>query len=169
METLENNLRVTGTEINYLYICKRKLWFFSHDITMEQNSVKVEIGKEIHDEQERTTRSEILIDNTIRVDYFDKDLAIHEIKLSNSMDKASRYQLLYYIYYLNKKGINCTKGIIHYPKTKRTETIEITKDDISKIELALYEILNIKQMPNPPQVPMEKKCKSCSYYELCFC
>lgn len=164
-----SSMRVTGTAVNYLYVCKRKLWFYMHDITMEQNSDRVEMGKEIHDERERTKRTEVLIDNTIRIDYFDKDLAIHEIKLSKALDTATKHQLLYYLYYLEEKGINCKKGVIHYPKSKRTEVIELTDDDRAELREAYKEINNIKIMQSPPKEQIEKKCKKCSYFELCFC
>jgi len=164
-----NNVKITGVEVNYLFVCQRKLWFFTHGISMEQNSQKVEIGKEIHDNSLNDKKTEMLIDDTIRIDFVDKELAIHEIKLSKAMDVASKYQLLYYLYYLNKKGISCKKGVIHYPKTRKTETIEITESDREEIEKAIEQIVHIKQMQNPPKAAKEKKCKSCSYYELCFC
>ena len=40
---------VTGTQINYYFICKTKLWLFSHHIQMEHENEDVQIGKLIHD------------------------------------------------------------------------------------------------------------------------
>lgn len=169
MDFFGSSLKITGTEINYLYVCPRKLWFYTHGISMEQNSIKVEIGKEVHDESLKSKKTEILIDNTIRIDYIDNELAIHEIKLSKAMDTASKYQLLYYIYYLEKKGIGCKKGVIHYPKARKTETIEINDKDRMEIDEAIADIERIKMLKSPPKADKDKKCKSCSYYELCFC
>ncbi|MEG6614235.1 CRISPR-associated protein Cas4 [Pseudoclostridium thermosuccinogenes] len=169
MDLFGNSVKITGVEINYLYVCPRKLWFFTHGISMEQNSVRVEIGKETHDNSLNRKRTEILIDNTIRLDYVDKELAVHEIKLTKAMDMASKYQLLYYLYYLNKKGIDCKKGVIHYPKTRKIETIEITQSDKEELEKAIEEIVRIKKLERPPKMIKERKCKSCSYLELCFC
>jgi len=169
MDFFGSNVKITGVEVNYLYVCPRKLWFFTHGISMEQNSVKVEIGKETHDNSLNRNKTEMLIDNTIRLDYIDNELAIHEIKLTKAMDLASKYQLLYYLYYLNSKGIDCKKGVIHYPKTKKTETIEMKKEDKEELEKAVEEIVRIKKLGRPPTVTKEKKCKSCSYLELCFC
>ncbi len=169
MDIYGSHVKITGVEINYLYVCPRKLWFYTHDISMEHNSIKVEIGKETHDNSLNSKKTEMLIDDTIRLDYIDKELAIHEIKLTKSMDMASKYQLLYYIYYLKQKGINCNKGIIHYPKTKKTEIIELTDEDDVRIEKSIDEIISIKKMKSPPQVLKKGKCTSCSYLELCFC
>ena len=41
---------ITGTAINYLYICQRKLWFYRHHLEMEHTSEKVDLGKHIHEE-----------------------------------------------------------------------------------------------------------------------
>jgi CRISPR/Cas system-associated exonuclease Cas4 (RecB family) len=37
--------RLTGTQINYLLICPRKLWLFSHHIEMERESDQVALGQ----------------------------------------------------------------------------------------------------------------------------
>jgi CRISPR-associated exonuclease Cas4 len=39
----------TGTQINYCFVCKRKLWLFSHALSMEQTSDAVSLGKLIHE------------------------------------------------------------------------------------------------------------------------
>ena len=36
---------MTGTQINYYFICQRKLWLFAKRIDMEQNSEIVAVGK----------------------------------------------------------------------------------------------------------------------------
>jgi CRISPR/Cas system-associated exonuclease Cas4 (RecB family) len=37
--------RITGTEINYLFVCHRKLWLFHHHIEMEHTSDYVALGQ----------------------------------------------------------------------------------------------------------------------------
>lgn len=36
---------ITGLMIYYYFVCKRKLWYFVNEISMEQNSELVSIGK----------------------------------------------------------------------------------------------------------------------------
>lgn len=163
------NIKISGTQINYLLVCRKKLWFFVHGITMEHNSDKVSLGKEIHDSSLNSKKSEMLIDNSIRLDYIDKELAIHEIKSTKAMNEASRTQLLYYIYYLQQKGIDCNKGVIHYPNSRKTEIVNFNEEDRQAIEEYMKEIVETANMEKPPEVAKEKKCKSCSYYELCYC
>ncbi|OGP31326.1 MAG: hypothetical protein A2X87_06430 [Deltaproteobacteria bacterium GWC2_42_51] len=43
------SIRFTGTEVNYYFLCKKKLWYFSHDIQIEQGSDAVYLGKLIHE------------------------------------------------------------------------------------------------------------------------
>ncbi|MBZ4664190.1 MAG: cas4 [Caloramator sp.] len=169
MEVPAIDLRATGVEINYLLVCKRKLWFYSKGLTMEHNSNKVEIGKQVHDDKLEGKKTELLIDETIRIDYIDKDLAIHEIKMSRAEEQATKYQILYYIYYLRQKGIQCSKGVVHYPQERRTETIVYDEKAYDDIQNLLNQINYIKQLNIPPKPEFTHKCKKCSYYELCFC
>lgn len=165
----DNAMNVTGAEINYYFVCKRKLWYFTHGLNMEHNSTRVEIGKEVHEDSFKRERKEIMIDNRICLDFIDKELIINETKLSKAMDKATKYQILYYIYYLENKGIENIKGVVHYPKSKRTETIELTDEYRQDLDKIVKEVNIIKYQDDSPPLEKEKKCKKCSYYELCYC
>ena len=37
--------KITGVMIYYYFICKRKLWYFCHQITMEEGNENVQLGK----------------------------------------------------------------------------------------------------------------------------
>jgi len=47
--TLDPTLHFTGTQINYYFVCKRKLWFFSHNMELESDSDLVHLGKLLHE------------------------------------------------------------------------------------------------------------------------
>ena len=36
---------ITGMQIYYYMVCKRKLWYFTHSLTMEQDNENVMLGK----------------------------------------------------------------------------------------------------------------------------
>lgn len=167
--SLSKAMKATGVEINYYFICKRKLWYFTHGINMEHNSTRVEIGKEVHEESFKRNKKEIMIDNLICLDFIDKELIINETKLTKAMTEATSYQILYYIYYLEKKGIEGVTGVIHYPKSKRREIIELTDEDRKVLDTVIKAIYVIKFQKNPPPLEKGRKCKKCSYYELCYC
>ena len=58
----KENIRVTGVMINYYFICKRKLWYFSHGIQMEQEHDNVIIGKLIDENSYGREKKHILIE-----------------------------------------------------------------------------------------------------------
>ncbi|MEN3042359.1 MAG: CRISPR-associated protein Cas4 [Fervidobacterium sp.] len=153
--------------VNYYYICKRKLWLFSKGIMMENTSEKVLIGKLIHDmyyKKEKT--KEILLDELIKIDILNKEI-LREIKTSSKMKEADIMQVAYYLYYLKQIGIEKT-GEINYPKERKKETLELTKELEEKIEATLHEIKNITLREKPPKAERTKICRKCAYYEFCF-
>ena len=37
--------RITGVMVYYYFVCRRKLWYFCHDINMENENENVMIGR----------------------------------------------------------------------------------------------------------------------------
>jgi len=67
----EKQLRIIGTQIyNYYFICKTKLWLFSHHIQMEQESVS--LGKIPHKDSYKRDKKDRTIDNLISFDFVRK-------------------------------------------------------------------------------------------------
>lgn len=166
----EKQLRIIGTQINYYFICKTKLWLFSHHIQMEQESELVSLGKILHEDSYKRDKRDQTVDNLISFDFIRKGkvLEIHEVKKSKKMSKAHHYQLLYYLYYLkNEKGINDAVGIIDYPKIRRRETLKLddrNEKEIDNIIRRTGSILDGKM----PVSEKRSACLKCAYYELCF-
>ncbi len=160
-------LKVNGIKVNYYFICPRKLWLFDRKITMEDKSDKVLRGALLHESSYKREKSkEVLIDNLISIDIVDS-LNIREVKYSDKIAEADKIQILYYLYYLKKLGIN-KKGIINYPKQRKREFIELTPEDEKKIEQALIEIDSILKQNKPPPIIDAPYCKKCAYFEFCF-
>ncbi|MDP2208215.1 MAG: Dna2/Cas4 domain-containing protein, partial [Bacteroidota bacterium] len=61
----------TGTHINYYFVCHRKLWLFSHGLSMEQTSDTVLIGKLIDENSYSREEKGIDIDGVINIDWID--------------------------------------------------------------------------------------------------
>ena len=160
--------RITGTQINYLLICQRKLWLFSHHIEMERESDAVALGQLLHDESFQRKKKELLIDDLIRIDFFDDD-AVHDIKKGRSMEEAHRAQILYYLWYLKLKGVEGLKGVINYPKQKRSVEVELTPVAEAEVEEWIRQVQAVVAQATPPLIaePM-RICKKCSYNELCW-
>lgn len=162
------NIRFTGTEINYYFLCKKKLWYFSHYIQMEQESDAVHIGKLIHESSYEREKKEIDIDDTIKIDFIGKDRVIHEVKKSDKVEEPHIWQLKYYIWYLKQKGVESVAGKINYPKLKKILDVFLEPEDDEEIKKILKEIAAIEASELPPPVNKMKICKSCSYHDICW-
>ena len=162
-------IRVTGTMISYLHVCPRQLWFFQNHIEMEHTSDRVAMGQLLHEESySREKRKERPINDRNLIDFIDKDGILHDVKSSPSMQKAHEMQILYYLYLLKQKGAPNRKGVINYPRQRRTVEVELTPEKEREVEEAIREVKEISDLPTPPDVGFMKICKSCSYLELCW-
>lgn len=178
---------ITGTEIAYYFVCARKLWFFAHNIQCEQDSDAVRHGRHIHKTSYKRKKKEVGVDGVIKIDWIDHDQKIiHEVKKSASMEEAHQWQLKYYMWYLEQKGIKIADetsfekyrnepdqrgyvGELNYPKLRETRPVIFTTGDRKKIEEKI--IPNIRKIINrkkPPTTVEWEICKSCSYNELCY-
>jgi CRISPR-associated exonuclease Cas4 len=154
-------MKPTATHINYYFTCKRKLWWFTHNITCEHDSETVKIGKLYHEEKEEP----ISIDN-IKLDGF-RDGKVFELKKKNTATKAAQFQVLYYLHVLKEHGIE-TSGLIKYKENNRIEEVQLTKKLQEELKEAIKEVKTIALQDKPPQAKRIKYCKGCSYYELCW-
>lgn len=162
-----NLLKLTGTEFSYYHICHRKLWLFSHGIQMEQESDNVLLGKLLHEHSYARERKEMLIDGMIRIDFMD-DGAVHEVKKSARMEESHIAQVLFYIYCLRQKGVDIRKGVINYPKQRRTMDVELSPEKEKEIGKSISRAQEIKAQLRPSDVLHSKICKKCGYEDFCY-
>jgi len=162
----------TGTQVGYYAICHRKLWLFAKDIQMEQESDRVALGKNIHEQSypERREDYREWEHGPIKLDYFDpKKKIVHEIKLSKKMESAHEWQTKYYLYYLKTQGFSGAMATLEYPLLKQTTKVELSESDEIELIKIIEEINRIKQMSVAPPLNSKRTiCKSCSYEDLCF-
>ncbi len=158
---------ITGVEISYYFICKKKLWLFSHNIQMEHTSEAVQIGAKIHEDSYKRKRKEITL-GRIKLDFIEPGKGlIHEVKKSKAVENAHLWQLKYYLYKLKQLGLDFN-GKIDYPLIRRTENVYFEESDKTYINNILKEIESIKCLNSPPEGERSGICKKCSYYEYCF-
>ena len=161
-------LRTNGVKVNYFFVCQRKLWLYSKNLTMESSSDQVTLGRLLHDRAYRyQPKREIMIDNLIKIDLFESSV-IYEVKYSRKMEEAHRWQLLYYLYYLKQLGLDGLKGEINYPKLRRKEEVELNSEAEARMPRVLMDIKQIESLAEPPDLPFSRICKPCSYAELCW-
>lgn len=174
---------ITATLINYLMLCRRKVWLHAHGIRMEHTSEIVAEGKLIGQESypqraERWTEVEVSamlpsainpIQLAAKIDFFDAQRGIvHEVKKSAAKEQAHIAQVQFYLYILRLNAIKAEYGLLEYPKLRLTERVSLTPENQLHIEnqiLKTHEIIN--QEVCPERLPISK-CKSCSFFEFCW-
>jgi len=159
---------VTGTIINYYFICATKMWLFAHKINLEDNSEDVRIGKVLHEISEDRI-DEVGIDG-IKVDKITRDYVV-EVKKSDSDIEAAKWQLMYYLYVLKQKGIEKKGRLEVFEKNKQDKKrfiIELTLENEKKLLEILEDIERILNNDTPPKPKFESKCRKCAYLEYCF-
>lgn len=161
-------MRITGTMLYYYFVCHRKLWYFINDIRMEQEDENVLLGKLLDESSYGREDKQILIDDTVNIDFIKDWRILHEVKKSKSIEAASEWQVKYYIYFLRQRGINVEKGILDYPKIKQRKEVILSQLDEKEIVNILGEIERTASMEKSPEIINSKVCKACAYYEFCY-
>lgn len=159
---------ITGLMVYYYEVCKRKLWYFTNDIQLEENNSNVILGKLLEENTYTRDEKKINIDGVINIDFIRSKKILHEIKKSNSIEPASILQVQYYLYYLEKKGLVGLKGILDYPLLKQTVEVNLTDSDRENLENIIIGIKEILSKESPPILEKKNICKKCAYFDLCF-
>ena len=124
-----SNLQYTGTQINYYFVCKRKLWLFTKDIRFENEIEYVFQMLKVED-----------------VELLKEAMAVAKTYYDSTSKKGSENELLMWIE-LNKDSEKIMKNF--------TELIEIStvEDGKTKIETIiktnLNDVLNNQQQEAP--------------------
>ena len=138
---------------------------------MEHTSDTVYEGKLIGENtypQRSEKYTEVAFDG-VKIDFYDpKNRVVHEVKKSDKLAEAYRAQVKYYLWILEKNGIEGATGLIEYPKQRHTEGVELTDEDRTLIPKWIAEIGKIIENETCPKVINKPVCKNCSYYEFCY-
>lgn len=160
--------QVTGLMIYYYFICHRKLWYFANEIEMEQNSELVSIGKVLDETSYQREKKSILIDNQINIDFIQNGAVLHEVKKTKAIEEAGEWQIKYYMYYLEQRGVKEIEAKVDYPLLKQTKEVFLTQEDRKILKKAIQDIEKILENDKIPKKLDAKICKKCAYYDLCY-
>lgn len=161
-------MRITGTMFYYYFVCHRKLWCFVNDIRLEDESEHVLLGKLLDESSYGREEKQILIDETVNIDFIKDWKVLHEVKKSKSIEEASMWQVKYYLYFLKQRGIPMEKGVLDYPKIRQRREVYLEEGDFERIAGILEDIERIANQEKSPAVIQSKICKACAYYEFCY-
>jgi CRISPR-associated exonuclease Cas4 len=162
---------ITGTHFNYYFTCKRELWLFANGIKMEHTSELVDMGRLIHETsypQRSEKYSEIELEG-IKIDFYDaRNKVVHEVKKSDSHEEAHEWQVKYYMFVLERNGVEEVTGILEYPKLRETREVILSDQDRTNIVQFEKEIQMIIESETCPERKEQKYCKNCSYFDFCW-
>lgn len=164
-----NEIAVTGTDVWYYFVCKRRTWLSIRKIFPDQEDENMEIGRFIHEYRYGRNKKEIGIDS-IKLDSIkreDGSWVVMEVKKSSKYFHGSYYQLLYYLYILEQKGI-VAKGELLFPEERRREIVELTEENRVKLEKTIKKIEKLAHEPIPPHLGKISACNKCAYNEYCW-
>ena len=168
MEEISEGLRITGVKIAYYFICHTKLWLFSHNIALEKEHENVRIGKFLHGDRYKRRHKDEMIHDLISIDFVrtKNGLTLHEIKKTKKMERAHRFQMLYYLYYLKSYGVEA-EGTINYPMLNKKDEVVLTEKDQERLMEVVEGIKDV--VMSKMQTPEKKRiCNKCAYQEFCF-
>jgi len=164
-------MNITGTHINYYFICHRKLWLFANGFQSEQTSDTVYDGRLIHETsypQRSEKFSEVEFDG-IKIDYYDpKNRVVHEVKKSDKMETAHEWQVKYYLSVLEKNGIENPVGILEYPRLHKTVDILLSWRDREELQEIMAHIESVIASEQCPALIRTKACRACAYHDFCY-
>lgn len=162
-------MQVNGTLMNYYFHCRRQCYLFGNRLNMEDNSEEVKTGKALHEERDTRENTEIAIDN-IKLDRLTSEY-LTELKKSDADEDAAKWQLLFYLSVLKKKGI-IRKGKLEFIErnkgNKRTVILELTEELEEKLREYIRQIEKLLEQGEIPPVLNKAECKKCAYYEYCY-
>jgi hypothetical protein len=135
---------------------------------MEHENESVLLGKLLDENTYGRDEKHITIDGVIAIDFIREHRILHEVKKSRSIEEASIWQLKYYIWYLEQRGVSDLHGQIDYPLLRQTVEVELSENDRERLRDITAEIPVICDGKIPARDPLISICRKCSYHDLCF-
>lgn len=163
----EPETRVTGLMVQYYHVCERELWFMSRGIDIDRETTNIQRGTHVDETSYRDARSSFMIDNRIQLDVLDSG-DIMEVKVSSTLEKPARMQLLFYLWYLREiHGVE-KDGVLAYPTERKRESVTLDDSAACEIERTIAGILEVVSREQPPDLEKKSYCDACLYQDLCW-
>ncbi|WP_054812161.1 CRISPR-associated protein Cas4 [Nocardia arizonensis] len=157
---------IGGVHIKYLNHCPRQLWLYARGLRPESLSERVQLGEAVHDTSYRREHAVDL--GAAKLDHFDGQRWVHEVKSSAHPTAADRAQAMHYCFRLHHLGVDVEGAILKYPRTRRTIRIPYTPtEDTTTATMITTALETITADTSPPRLT-QRACHGCSYLEYCW-
>ena len=157
---------MTGTLINYYFICKRKCYLYGHRLAFESGdcNTSVTVGRLLHEKAVTNGLQEIGIAG-VKLDELTETYVVEKKKSHVNVDGA-RYQLLFYLDELEKLGIH-RDGCLWYLDDDTQEILSLSEDAQRRLSEVKQQINFLLNQSIVPDVCWQKSCANCAYFEYC--
>lgn len=99
---------------------------------INRDNLAIVRGTGVYDQAYSDKRRDLRVDGVIALDVPDSG-EILEVKPSSSITEPARFQLLFYLWYLDRvTGVKKT-GVLAHPTEKRRETVELTPETSAEV------------------------------------
>lgn len=160
--------RVTGTIINSFINCPREAWLQAHKLIPFQDEELLEMGRLISETAYERDMKKIVLDN-IEIDLINNkegNVLIGEVKKSSKSEESAKFQLLFYMYELKKRGVN-VNGVLLFPKEKKRVCVQLGEEEEKLLDELVNTIVDTINKPFPPE-GNHRRCGLCAYREFCL-
>jgi CRISPR-associated exonuclease Cas4 len=161
--------QITGTLVWYYAICPREAWLMAHEMEPEREFGLLSEGRLNQKAHYKRATKELSLPG-MRLDQVRREggrLIVSEVKKSSRFLPATRLQLGYYLWRLDREEIEAS-GEILVPEERKREVVELTPALRTEVERTVATIEALVQEPAPPPAKKIPFCKRCAYAEFCW-
>ncbi len=141
----------------------------AHELNPEHENTFLELGRLVHEDAYSRDKKEFTFPG-MKIDILQKKegkLIIGEIKKSSKTVKSAKMQLAYYLWRLEKMGVQA-KGELLFPRERKRIPIELTESLRSELGKTIEDIEKIVTSKSPLPPVRSRFCKKCAYQEFCW-
>lgn len=162
-----HDFRVTGVMMQYYEVCKRELWFYLQQISIDKENEHIHHGTRVDETSFTEDRQSVQL-GMIAPDLLDNG-RVAEIKPSSGgLADGRELQLQYYLWYFKHILDTEREGVLLYPTENKREEVTLTPEVEARVENAIVDIYEFKERESPPPLEEKPYCSACAYHDFCW-
>src|SRR6056297_2072481 len=163
----EPKVRITGLMVQYYHVCERELWFMSRGLDIDRETTNIQRGTHVDETSYDDRRRSYQINGRIQLDLLDSG-DVMEVKVSSTLEKPARMQLLYYLWYLDEVLDIEKDGVLAYPTERKREEVELDQEAREAVADTVRGIIDVVERDAPPALDKKPYCDACLYQDICW-